>query len=273
MLKTLLILLASVLVLAGGPVGLAQAGEDPAAGAEPGWERYFTAAGVTGAFVGYDLRQDRYVYYARERCGVRFLPASTFKIVNALIGLETGIIPDEDYQLTWNGVPSGIADWDRDHTLASAFKYSVVWYYQELARRVGEPLMQYYLDRVDYGNRSIEGGIDRFWLTGGLRISPEEQVALLVRLYRNQLPFSPRTMAIVRQMMIVRQEPGFTLRAKTGWARTEGQDVGWYVGYVEHGDDVFFFATNIVSAAGNPIFAKARSEITGSILKDLGILK
>ncbi len=61
--------------------------------------------------------------------------------------------------------------------------------------------MQQFIDAVGYGNGNISGGIDEFWLTGDLRISPREQVDFLVRLYRGALPFSPTTMAMVKEMM------------------------------------------------------------------------
>lgn len=234
--------------------------------------RYFDEAGVYGSFAVYDLNNDRYTYYNPTRCFERFIPASTFKIPNSLIGLETGVIPDQDYLIKWNGEKSNVtSDWDRDHTLKSAFKYSVVWYYQELAKRVGQDRMQSYIDNLGYGNRNISGGIDKFWLKGDLRISQMEQIQLLRNLYSNQLPFSQRSMDIVKDIMIKTKALDYTLRAKAGWASLE-KDIGWYVGYIEKGDNTYFFATNIESELGNKNFGKARIEITEKILVDLGIL-
>lgn len=234
---------------------------------------FFQTAAVEGSFALYDRNGKQYIFYNRDRCSERFIPASTFKIVNALIGLDSGVIPDEDYTIRWDGTRHlDIPDWDRDHTLKSAFRASVVWYYQELARRVGEERMQRYVDTLDYGNKDIGGGIDRFWLTGRLRISQIEQIVLLQRLYESNLPVSPRAMAIVKDMMIRDQRPGLVVRGKTGLASLDGQDIGWYVGYIEKGDNVYFFATNIVSASGNPNFPRARIEITEKILKELSIL-
>jgi beta-lactamase class D len=233
--------------------------------------RHFAAYGVTGAFVLYDPGADTFTFYDRERCHQRFIPASTFKIVNALIALETGVAGDENHPIAWDGVKRGVSAWDRDHTLKSAFAASAVWYYQELARRIGPERMQHHLDKLAYGNGDIAGGIDRFWLTGGLRISPLEQIALLVRLHRGQLPFSARSQDIVKSIMIQRQGEGYTLRAKTGWAQLD-QDIGWYVGYIEKGGDAYFFATCVTSAPGNKDFARSRQEITTLILRDLGIM-
>lgn len=234
--------------------------------------RYFDETGVFGSFVVYDLKNDRYTYYNPTRCFEKSIPASTFKIPNSLIGLETGVIPDQDFLIKWNGEKSNVTpDWDRDHTLRSAFKYSALWYYQELARRVGEERMQSYINNLGYGNRNISGGIDKFWLTGDLRISQMEQIQFLRNLYSNQLPFSQRSMDIVKDIMIKTKESDYTLRAKTGWAILE-KDIGWYVGYIEKGDNTYFFATNIESERGNKNFGKARIEITDKILADFGIL-
>ena len=137
----------------------------------------------------YDLKNNRYTRYAPEQGAERLLPASTFKILASLIGLETGVIPDENYVIKWDGTRYPIPSWNQDHTLKTAIQNSVVWYYQELARRVGREKMQYWVDVVNYGNKDISGEIDNFWLVGGLRISANEQVEILKRQYQEDLPF------------------------------------------------------------------------------------
>jgi len=173
----------------------------PAAEANPELEKY--SQGFTGAFVLYDLGGNRITRYNPARCATRFLPASTFKIMNSLIGLETGVIPDEDYVIKWDGTRYDISAWNQDHTLKTAIRNSAVWYYQELARRVGKERMQHYVDVAGYGNQDISGQIDTFWLEGGLRISAEEQVGFLKRLYESDLPFSRRSMDIVKDILVL----------------------------------------------------------------------
>src|SRR5690606_26270393 len=132
----------------------------------------------------------------------RFLPASTFKIPNSLIALETGIASGADFALAWDSTAVPPQPWWPDawrqpeQTLRSAFQHSVVWYYQELARRIGEERMATYVAQFDYGNHDIGGGIDQFWLDGALRISPMEQVAFLQRFYQGDLGISDSTTAI-----------------------------------------------------------------------------
>jgi beta-lactamase class D len=231
---------------------------------------YFEEFRVEGSFALYDLKSDSYVFCNQPQFTHTFIPASTFKICNTLIGLETEVINDEHFVIKWDGVVRRVPEWNKDQDLQTAFKNSTVPYYQELARRVGGKRMKYWLDRAKYGNADTSGGIDRFWLTGGLRITPEQQIGFLRRLYNEELPFSKRSMDIVKKIMIVRDTAGVTLRAKTGWSDQDGKSIGWFVGYLQTNEDVYFFSTCIQCAdANNPQFAEARREITTKILKAL----
>jgi beta-lactamase class D len=228
---------------------------------------------MTGSFIFYDLKEDLYIRYNPKRCSKRFIPASTFKILNSLIGLETAVIPDQDYVLRWDGTQYPAPDWNRDHTLKSAIKYSVVWYYQELARRIGYEKMYYYVYKCNYGNKDISGGIDRFWLDGALRISQSEQIELLKKMYKYDLPFSKRNIDIVKDILLNEENGSYRLRAKTGSSFQDGRAIGWYVGYLEQNDNVYFFATNIESDESDQNFRNARIEITRQILQRFGLLK
>jgi len=226
--------------------------------------------GFKGAFVLYDLNRNRYIRYNPERCAERFIPASTFKIMNSLIGLETGAVPDADYVIKWDGTKYDVPAWNQDHTLRTAIQNSAVWYYQELARRVGEKKMQEYVDAAHYGNQNISGKIDTFWLEGSLRISAEEQVEFLKRLYKGELPFSQRSMNIVKEILVLEKTETYQLSGKTGSGQRITPHESWFVGYLETQGNVYIFAANIESLGsdGNGDTAK---EIVRNILKDLGL--
>ncbi len=232
--------------------------------------RHFREAGVSGTFVLYDPAGRRYLVHDPERAERRFIPASTFKVLNSLISLETGAVADTATVFEWDGRERDIPQWNRDHSLATAIANSVVWYYQELARRVGEDRMQDYVRRVGYGNGDIGGGIDQFWLTGDLRISPMEQVAFLQKLHERRLPFSDQTVDAVEGILVEDEGPGYVLRAKTGWADWAPADIGWYVGYVVRGDRPYYFALNM--DIEQPEQGAARRGIARAILDDLGLL-
>jgi beta-lactamase class D len=224
-----------------------------------------------GAFVLYYRNENQYTRYNPERCDERFLPASTFKIMNSLIGLETGVIPDENYVIQWDGVQYPISAWNQDHSMKTAFQNSVVWYYRELARRVGSEKMQKYIDLAEYGNQDISGPADLFWLAGGLRISADEQVELLKRLYGSDLPFSERSMRIVREIMVLDKNENYQLSGKTGSGQVGNTYIGWFVGYVEKNENVYFFAVNIENTKDDANGIKAKG-IALDILSSLGIL-
>lgn len=180
----------------------------------------------------------------------RFLPGSTFKIANALIALETGVVDGPEHLLEWDGeVPDDEFwpdSWSQDHTLRSAMANSVVWYYQELARRIGSDRMRGYLEQLKYGNSRLGTGVDSFWLDGDLAISADEQVDFLRRLYAGELDVSARSMQLVNDLLLLEDADGHRIFGKTGTvAVTPTRELAWLVGYVEQGEDVSFFALNV----------------------------
>jgi beta-lactamase class D len=230
--------------------------------------QHFQDLGVEGSILIYDLNRNITYQHNPERNTTAFSPASTFKILNSLIALETGVIKDDLAILTWDGVQRSFPNWNRDLNLRSAFKYSAVWFYQVLARRTGYERMQEFVTASGYGNQNIgdESDLDSFWLGRDLQITPQQQIEFLQRLYRNDLPFSESTLALVKDIAIAEQTPDYIIRAKTGWAN----DIGWYVGYVEQNDNVYFFATNI--NIKDEADLGARLEVTRRCLKTLGLL-
>lgn len=238
------------------------------------FKKYFEQYKVAGSFVMYDPQKNEYQLYNQSQFKQTFSPASTFKICNSLIGLETGVIKDENFVIEWDGVVRERSNWNSSQDLKTAIKNSTVWYYQELARRVGGKQMKYWLDKSKYGNADTTGGIDLFWLTGGLRISPEQQIDFLKRLHDNQLPFSQRSMDIVKKIMVKKDTLDYVIRGKTGFSSDETNFTGWYVGYIESRGKVYYFANCIqTNDTSNKDFAKARIDITYKILEELKLIK
>jgi beta-lactamase class D len=244
----------------------------------PEFKKFFDEYNLDGAFVLYDKNNKKFIRYNPERAKERFIPASTFKIANSLIGLETGVIAGEEHIFKWNGKKHSIEAWNRDLNLPEAFNASCVPCYQELARKIGEERMQKWVKKLGYGNKDISGGIDLFWLTGDLRISPDEEVKFLRRLYENKLPVKQRTMDIVKKIMLRENTPEYKFSYKTGWQTDNlsnasgAKSLGWLVGYVEQNNNVYFFATNLETENTGASFAASRMEITRKILKELNLL-
>jgi len=235
------------------------------------WKRFFDTANVTGGIYIYDLRRNKVSIYDRERMNKGFVPASTSKIIHSLIFLDAGALKDENEVLKWDGVQRPVAAWNQDHNLRSALKVSAVWFYVEASKRVGREQMQKYYDAANYGNRSTNGFGADYWNKGDLQLTPKEQIEFLVRFYENRLPFSPRSMEIVKDILTLEKTDKYTLRAKTGWSNAYTPQVGWFVGYVEKGNEVYFFATEI--DIKKDADAAKRAEITKSVLKSLQIIE
>ncbi len=234
-------------------------------------KKFFDEAGVSGGIYIYDLNKNEYTIYDRKRLDAQFVPASTSKIIHSLIFLDSGAIADENEVLKWDGVKRSVEAWNQDQNLRSALKVSAVWFYVEVSKRLGQEKMQKYYDAVGYGNRSTNNfGVD-YWNKGDLRVTPRQQIEFLVKFYQNRLPFSPQVISTVKEILIEEKTDKYTLRAKTGWSDAYSPQVGWWIGYVERGADVYFFATEI-DINKNEDAAK-RKEITRNILKSLKIIE
>lgn len=227
--------------------------------------RIFQDRSVEGTIAIASLDGKNEYIHNDKRSETRLVTASTFKIPNSLIALEERVIKNEQEVIKWDGKESGFAACNKDQNLQTAFSNSCVWFYQELARRIGPEKYKEHLKKLDYGNQKITPELTTFWLNGDLMITPQEQIAFLKKLYADKLPYRPDTLLTVKKIMINEQTPDYTLRAKTGWAMGLKPQIGWFVGYVEAKGQVWFFATNIVITKTNDL--PLRKEITMAALK------
>jgi beta-lactamase class D len=235
--------------------------------------KHFTDAGTVGTFVGFKVDDYLIIASDKERSSEGKLPASTFKIPNSVIALETGVVQDPDKDVfPWDGVKRPIEAWNKDHTMRSAIAASAVPVYQEIARRIGQERMQKYVDLFSYGNRDIGGGIDQFWLTGTLRIDPVEQVDFVEQLRRRALPVSKRSQDIVCDILPVTKVGESVIRFKSGLLGAErGQpSLGWMVGWAEKGSAQTVFALNM--DCREPRHIADRMTLTQACLAEIGAI-
>jgi len=240
---------------------------------------FFKACEVEGSIAIFDQQNNRWILSDSVGIYQEYLPASTFKILNLLIALEVGAIEDEHEVIqfptkvdtTRYGYRPGTY---RDMSVAEGFEASAVWVFLELAERIGKDTYRQYLKKVNYGNQVIIDDELDFWNLGELGISPVDQVKFMADLYHGNLPFSKRNMDIVKEVMLSEVGNGYQVHSKTGWTRAGEINTGWWVGYVEKGEEVYFFATLILKDRNEDSsnFGNCRRTITENIFEHLDLL-
>lgn len=238
-------------------------------------KKYFEENKVEGCFALMDNGTGRFTVYNLGRYrDSAYTPASTFKIVNSLIGLQTGKISSDSMIIKWDGVKRWNDDWNQDLSMYRAFRVSSVPYYQEIARRIGKDTMQFWLDSLKYGTQKITSAIDTFWLDNSLKIKPDEELGLIKRLYFDQLPFFKSYQETVKKAMLFVNNANYRLGYKTGFGYTEkGHALGWVAGWVEENGHPYFFVLNIESPDKEFDMKTVRMKMLMDMLKYLGFLE
>lgn len=245
----------------------------------PEFKKYFNNCNVEGASVIYDNNNHKWILSDTINTRKETLPASTFKIINLLIALETKTISSENEIVKWPGSIDTIKydyrpDIYHDISVKEAFEVSAGWAFIELAKKIGKQNYQKYLKLSHYGNQDLSQTDADFWNFGAFGISPVNQVEFLKKLYEEKLPFSKRNIEIVKRVMISEQNSSYTIRSKTGWTRENEINTGWWVGYIENKNGVYFFATRLLQdrKMNRSDFGNCRKEITKFIFRDLDIV-
>jgi beta-lactamase class D len=220
-------------------------------------------------------------------CDQRFTPASTFKVPHALAALDAGVISGPDEKMIYEGGGNWPESSRRAHTLATAMKNSVVWYFQKIAQRLGPEREASYLKKFNYGNMDGSSGLTTFWLGGSLRISPDEQQAFMLSLYQGKLQVSPKSLEQLKAILVqptgavvnsMGEHPfdapwpaGTVVSAKTGSATdASGKDVRWLVGHIKRGDHAYVFVSCVVG--GEDLPGNAAIELAAKSLRSAKVL-
>lgn len=221
-----------------------------------------------GCFVLKSLDDGWTIRFNDDRCEKRYGPCSTFKVFNAMAGLDSGVLTGPDHEMKWDGTKQNRKECERDHTLATAIRDSVLWYFQNVAKGIGAERMQKYLDQCDYGNRDISGGLTTFWLQSSFEVSADEQVKFMEKLYTGKLPFDTKAVETVKRLIEYRQSDDWVFSGKTG----TGMDakLGWYIGHVKKGGRQYIFSANI---SGDNAMGMSARKISANILRDLGLIE
>ncbi len=241
----------------------------------PEFQSIIDSVRVDGAVLIYDMESD--VFYSNDFEWAKRgkLPASTFKIPNSIIALESGVAHSDTTLFKWDGEKRRLKIWEQDLTLQQAFHFSCVPCYQDVARNIGVKNMNAYLNSLGYGNMQVDSSnIDMFWLEGESRINQFEQIDFLKRFYQSALPISKRTEEIMKRLMIIDETDQFKLSGKTGWSIRNGNNNGWFVGYLEASNNTYIFATNVEPKQqfDMNMFQMIRKEVTFEAFRKLDII-
>ncbi len=244
-------------------------------------KKYFEENKVEGCFALMDNGTGEFTVYNLPRYrDSSYLPASTFKIINSLIGLQTGKIINDSMVIKWDGIERPVKEWNKDLSMYEAFRVSSVPYYQEVARRIGKDTMQFWLDSLGYGAKNdtdkvlIRTKIDSFWLDNSIRITPDQQLGVVKKLYFDQLPFFRSYQETVKRAMLFENNANYRLGYKTGWGETpNGHQLGWVTGWIEENNHPYFFVLNIESPDQDFNMRPVRMKILKDILGQLGFFK
>lgn len=244
----------------------------------PAFQHLLDSADIQGVLLIYDIAAKTYYSNDFNRCEKGCLPASTFKIPNSIIALETGVVESDSTLFKWDGEKRLFKVWEQDLIFRDAFHVSCVPCYQEIARKIGVERMNEYLQKLGYANGNMQvdsANIDLFWLEGNSKIAPFEQINFLSQFYNLQLPIKERTSSIMKRLMVIEENEDYKLSGKTGWVMNDNtNDIGWFVGYLEAKGKVYFFATNVTpnETFDMQLFPKIRRELTMKAFEALGLI-
>jgi len=213
------------------------------------FKKYFDSAGVSGSFGLFDNGQGHFTIYdlPRFRDSV-FLPAGTFDILQSLIGIQTGVVKDD----------SALIAIDRDNGFG------------QLATRIGRDTLKKWVDSLRYGNKNCDGPVDSFWLNNHLKITADEQLGLIKKLYFDQLPFFQHTQVVVRRIMLTEKNANYQLSYRTGLGvKEDGHAIGWIMGWIEENKHPYFFVLNLESAGPNLDIRQSGLPVLKSILQQM----
>ena len=237
-------------------------------------KNYFDNNKVEGSFTLLNNSDGKVTVYNLSLDTTRFAPAATFDIENALIGVETGVITDEKMVIKWDGVNRANTQWNKDLTMEQAFKASAIPYFQEVARRIGKDTMKLWLDSTAYGNRTIGEHLDSFWMNKTLKISADEQLGFVKRLYFDQLAYQKRTQQVVRDAMQQESNTQYDFYYRTAITTDKQQNnIGWVVGWIEENKHPYFFVTVVKTANQATDIKAVQLKVTKEILTHLGFFK
>ena len=237
-------------------------------------KQYFEKAGAEGCFTMLNNADGEITVYNMAFDTLRVQPAGTFGIVNALIALQTGVLPDENTALSPDSTFLSVDSLcNKNMNVKEALASDCLFFDRALARKIGKVNYKKWLDSISYGNRKTTGAVDSFWFNNQLTISPDEQLGLMKKIYFAQLPFRKSVQESVAEMLLREDNSAYKLYYKNGFGlNAQKKPVEWTVGWIVENRHVYFFSTLIESKLQKSDSSTSLS-VTKNILKHYGFFE
>lgn len=237
-------------------------------------KKYFDTRNVDGAFTMLDNAKGGITVYNMELDTMRFSPGATFQILTSLVGLENGAITNDSMVVKWDGVRRSEKEWNKNLIFKDAFKVNSEPYFENIAEKISRDTLKMWVDSISYGNKVLSNQLDSLFSNTSIKISADEQLGLVKKLYFDQLPFRKSVQQSLRDAMLMEDNSAYKLSYKTGDAvDTNNLPIGWVVGWIEENRHVYFFCTLVRGKKSDENISEAKMNITRDILKDLGFFE
>ena len=182
-----------------------------------------------------------------------YAPLNTFFILPSLMALDKGTIHPNPS--TWISTDS-------------------VTYYQQLIDSLGRTAVLKTIDSIHYGKGVVSANLNEFWKDQSLRITADEQLGLIKKLYFKSLPFQKRSQELFNKMISKEENSNYHLSYIE--ARDSTTQLSWVLGFEEENKHIYFFVLNThgrKKGATNTSPAPSSVQLLKNILLQQGFLQ
>jgi beta-lactamase class D len=186
---------------------------------DPAITKIMDSAGVTGTFALLENGSGQFtIANLNTYKDSAFAPQQTFFALPTLIALDKGYIT---------------------HDASTWVNFDSIAYYQNLIAKIGRPAILKTIDSIHYGKGIVSADSTNYWSNGSIRITADEQLGFIKKMYFNQLPFQKRSQDLFKKLILKEDNSNYKLSYIN--AQDKNLNDAWWVGYVEENKHIYFF--------------------------------
>lgn len=225
-------------------------------------KKYFQERNLEGTFGLFDNGHGTFTIHGlQDFTGKKYAPGPTFHLVDALIGLEIGTIPDISSTLFSDS--SDLSECNGANNLLTAFRSSCDNWFVQLNQLMDLQKFKFLLDTMGYasgkGGSILKGISGTFWNDSIAKVTADEQLGLVKKLYFNKLPLQKRTQEEAKKIMIKEADPNYSKFFVAGG--------GWIIGWIEENQHPYFFSLYAQPASGGTATNDQVQELLNAMLR------